>query len=75
MAKKENPYKPTVALYFRKPRKEELCRIEQYKDGSVFVTGGGKAAGIYEGTEDCLEKAVAAVEKGGYVRVPDPYAK
>lgn len=73
MAKKENPYKPKEVLYFRKPRKNDLCRIELYADGSALVTGCETAAGIYESAENSLELAVQAVEKLGYSRIPSPY--
>jgi hypothetical protein len=74
--KKPNPYKPIEVLYFRRPGQEELCRIEAYTDGSALVTGGVKAAEIYEvaeGADNYLERAIQAVEQRGYVRVSNPH--
>jgi hypothetical protein len=40
-----------------------------------MVTGVGKKPRVYESAGNALEKAVKSVEKGGFVRIPDPYAK
>ena len=75
MAKKPNPYKPTEVHYFRKSGQQTICRIQRYTDGSVMVTGVGRKPRVYKSADNALEKAVKSVEKGGFVRIPDPYAK
>lgn len=63
---------PVEVIHFKKIIDSHIvstCCLERCEDGSVGVFGKELGTLIFEFTADAFERAIAYVEKEGYVRV------